>query len=218
MKTVRFYWDPISPYAALAFWRLPEALLGRSYVVEYVPVLFAAMLEAHGHKGPAEIAPKRAWTYRHVSWLAKEQGASLQMPASHPFNPLRLLRLAWACAPQGLTPSRYTVERVFSHVWQSGGALADEPHRQAQLEAELKPNCAPDDPKVKQMLRAATEDALRRGVFGVPTLELDGRLFWGQDSLPMLAAALDGDPWFESSAWTDATQLPVGVQRPQAQS
>jgi len=213
MKTIRFYLDPISPFAALAFWRLPEALAGRSYAVDYVPILFAAALQAHGHKGPAEIAPKRAWTYRHVAWLARAEGLALQLPATHPFNPLPLLRLAWACAPDGLTPSRRVIERVMAHVWLGQGQPVEAPQRWAALQAELAPARAPDDPEVKQRLRQATDDALARGVFGVPTFELEGRLFWGLDSLPMLAAALDGDPWFETDAWTGADARPVGVQR-----
>ena len=67
MKTIRFYFDPISPYAALAFERLPEALEGLSYEVEYRPVLFAALLPALGQKGPAEIEVKRQWTFRQIS-------------------------------------------------------------------------------------------------------------------------------------------------------
>jgi 2-hydroxychromene-2-carboxylate isomerase len=213
VKTIRFYFDPVSPYAALAFWRLPEALVGRSYTVDYVPILFAASLKAHGHKGPAEIAPKRAWTYRQVAWLAREQGVPLRMPAAHPFNPLSLLRLAWACAPEGLTPSRRVVARLMAHVWLADGAAVDDATRWAALTAELAPPQAPDGEVVKQRLRAATDEALARGVFGVPTFEFEGRLFWGQDSLPMLAAAMDGDAWFDGPAWSEAETLPVGFQR-----
>ena len=161
MKTIRFYCDPISPFAALAFWRLPEALAGRSYAVDYVPILFAAALKAHGHKGPAEIEPKRAWTYRHVAWLAREQGVPLRLPAAHPFNPLPLLRLAWACAPEGMTPSRRVVDRLMAHVWLADGAQADEPQRLADLQAELAPTLAPDSGDVK--LRPAPSHRRRAG-------------------------------------------------------
>lgn len=88
MKHITFYLDFISPYAYLAFEQLPKALEGVSYSVRYRPVLFAGMLKHHGQLGPAEIAPKRDWTYRQVLWLAHNQGLELQMPASHPFNPL----------------------------------------------------------------------------------------------------------------------------------
>lgn len=213
MKTIRFYVDPISPFAALAFWRLPELLAGRSYAVDYVPILFAAALKQHGSKGPAEIAPKRAWTYRHISWLAHTQGVALQMPASHPFNPLPLLRLAWACARPGSTPSRWVVEQLFAHVWQADGAEASDPDRLRQLAERLAPRHERSEEQAKQALREATDAALAAGVFGVPSFELDGRLFWGLDALPMLVAALDGDPWFDSGAWEQAADRPIGVTR-----
>ncbi len=64
MKTIVVTIDFISPYAYLAFERLPEALKGLSWQVEYRPVLFAGLLKHHGQLGPAEIPGKRAWTYR----------------------------------------------------------------------------------------------------------------------------------------------------------
>ena len=48
----------------------------------------------------------------------------------------------------------------------------------------------------------------------VPTLVVDGRLFWGLDALPMLAAYLAGDAWFEGPQWDAAAALPVGIRRP----
>jgi 2-hydroxychromene-2-carboxylate isomerase len=145
MKTIRFYFDPISPYAALAFWRLPEVLAGRSYAVDYLPILFGALLKANASKGPAEIPAKRDWTYRQVLWLARQQGVDLRLPAAHPFNPLALLRLAWACAPEGLTPSRWVVERLFDHVWRAEGADPNDPGRLAQLAQQLAPQRVADE-------------------------------------------------------------------------
>ena len=135
MKTIAFYLDFISPYAWLAFEALPQALQGISHRVEHKPVLFGAMLKHHGQLGPAEIASKRDWTYRQVLWLAHQQGTELQLPASHPFNPLGLLRLAVACDAQG-TPNRYICEQVFRHVWCSGQDAAD-PARLANSSAVI---------------------------------------------------------------------------------
>ena len=79
---------------------LPEVLKGLSHAVEYRPVLFAGMLAHHGQKGPAEIEAKRAWTFRHVHWLAHSHGIPMDTPARHPFNPLPLLRLGRGNAAQ----------------------------------------------------------------------------------------------------------------------
>lgn len=212
MKQLTFYFDVVSPYACLAFERLPVALQGCSYAVRYQPVLFAGLLQHYGQLGPAEIEPKRAWTYRQIAWHSHRLGIPLRMPAGHPFNPLALLRLALACAPAGGMPNRRVCEALFRHVW-SGGEPADDPQRLAALAADLSPQRDPAGDEVKLELRAATEQAAQRGVFGVPTIEVDGRLFWGLDALDMVAACLQGDPWFEQPAWEEAARLPVGTAR-----
>ncbi|MGZ8254299.1 MAG: DsbA family protein [Burkholderiaceae bacterium] len=213
MKALDFWFDPVSPYAYLAFERLPEALAGLSYSVSYRPILFAALLKHWGHKGPAEIEPKRAWTFRQVQWLAHCHGVSLETPARHPFNPIALSRLAWATAPDGKTPSRYVCEAILAHVWQGGGADAEDPSRLAALRERLAPRRDPASEPVKQTLREATEAAVRQGIFGVPTSGVDGRLFWGLDALPLLAAYLRGDPWFDGPAWQTAGAPRSGVVR-----
>ncbi len=192
MKLLTFSFDVVSPYAHLAFERLPQALEGLSYSVDYQPVLFAGMLKQWGQKGPAEIDPKRDWTYRQVQWLAQRHGIALQIPAPHPFNPLALLRLGVACAPAGGTPNRCVCEQLLRHVWRGGGD-ANEPARFAALTARLALARDPNGDAVKQELRDATAAAIRRGVFGVPTIEVEGRLFWGFDALEMLAEFMRGE-------------------------
>ena len=214
MKHITFYFDVISPYAYLAFEKLPEALMGLSYSVCYQPVLFGAVLGHHGQLGPAEITPKRAWTYRHVAWLAHSHGVELQLPASHPFNPLALLRLAVASSATG-QPNRYVTELLFHHVWR-GGADAADPLRLQALVRQLAPVREPDSGEVKAELKTATGDAVSRGLFGVPAMEVDGRWFWGFDALPMLRDYLDGGTWFTGPQWDAAAALPVGVSRPRA--
>ena len=204
MKCITFWFDPISPFAYLAFERLPEALVGCSYSVEYRPVLFAGLLAHWGQKGPAEIEPKRAWTFRHLAWIADQQGIPMQVPAVHPFNPLPLLRLALAAGP-----NRRVTEAVMRHVWR-GGADAADPARIAALTKALAPARESAAPEVKTELRQATEAAIALGVFGVPTFELDGRLFWGLDALPMLRAALEGGAWFSGPAGDAAGGAPPG--------
>ncbi len=210
MKTITCYLDFISPYAYLAFEALPQSLMGVSHCMVYKPVLFAAMLKHHGQLGPAEIAGKREWTYRQVVWQAKQLGVTLDMPKSHPFNPLALLRLAVACSSDGES-NRYVCETIFKHVWQ-GGAPADDAQRLQALTQQLGPQRSVDAPEVKEQLKANTEEAIARGVFGVPTFCVDDKVFWGLDALPMMRAYLDGDQWFDH-AWDAAASIQQGVKR-----
>ena len=207
MKHITFYLDFISPYAYLAFEALPKALEGLSYAVDYQPLLFAGLLKHHGQLGPAEIAGKREWTYRQVLWQAHVHGIPMQMPAAHPFNPLALLRLALACGP-----NRHVCETIFRHVWQ-GGADAADPVRLQQLQQALAPARDPGADEVKNALRDATAQAVAKGLFGVPTFAVDGKLFWGFDALPMLRACLQGDPWF-GAHWGAAAQAAATPVRP----
>lgn len=211
MKTIHFYLDFISPYAWLAFDALPQTLQGISCRVVHKPVVFGAMLMHHGQLGPAEIPAKRDWTYRQVQWQARAQGTPLQLPASHPFSSLVLLRLATACDAAG-EPNRWVCEKIFRHVWCSGLEAADAP-RLAALTADLAPPKDPTSADVKQALKRNTDEALALNLFGVPSFVVDGQVFWGNDALPMLRAYLLGDPWFLSDEWSAAGQLPVGIQR-----
>jgi 2-hydroxychromene-2-carboxylate isomerase len=98
------------------------------------------------------------------------------------------------------------------HAWR-GGADANDPERLRALHEAVAPARDPQSEPVKAELRAHTEVAIERGVFGVPTFELAGRLFWGLDALPMLRAALLGDAFFDGPAWEAAAVAPPGVVR-----
>lgn len=212
MKHITFYFDVISPYAYLAFEKLPQVMAGLSYQVTYKPVLFAAFLKQHGQLGPAEIPGKRAWTYRQVLWQARAHQVPMDLPASHPFNPLGLLRLAVACDPNG-TPNRYVCETLLRHVWRGGAEAADPVRLQSVTEA-LASQRVLDPETAKARLQANTEEAMGLQVFGVPSFVVDGHLIWGFDALPMLREAVaGGDAWVGSAAWTAAAELPVGIQR-----
>ena len=214
MKHITFYLDFISPYAYLAFEALPEALMGVSYRANHVPVLFAGLLKHHGQLGPAEIASKREWTYRQVLWLAHSRGIALEMPASHPFNPLALLRLALACSPETTpgAPNRYVCETIFRHVWRGGAEVVDATRLKA-LATQLQPKTDPESDAIKAQLKRNTDAAIAHGVFGVPTFAVDDRLFWGLDALPMLRAYLLGDPWFDGPDWNAVHAVSSGIAR-----
>jgi 2-hydroxychromene-2-carboxylate isomerase len=211
MKHITFYLDFISPYAYLAFEELPRALTGLSYSVTYTPVFLAGLLKHNRMLGPAEVPPKRDWTYRHAQWLAHSKDLPLDMPALHPFNPLGLLRLAVATDAQGL-PNRYVCETLLRHVWM-GGADAADAQRLADVTRTLAPARDPVSDAVKAQLTRHADAAIAKGVFGVPAYEVDGKVFWGLDALPMLRQYLEGDAWFTDDRWGAVTAVPSGIAR-----
>ena len=214
LRQITCYFDFISPYAYLAFELLPESLGCLSYSMRYKPVLFGAMLKHHGQLGPAEISSKRDWTYRQVAWLAHRHGIALQMPASHPFNPLPLLRLAIACSPEAepASPNRHVCETILRHVWR-GGLEAGDPARLEALSSALAPRREVNGDDVKAQLKRNTDEAIALGIFGVPTFVVDDKVFWGFDALPMLRAYLQGDAWFEGPSWESVHGVKVGIRR-----
>ncbi|HEU5283847.1 MAG TPA: 2-hydroxychromene-2-carboxylate isomerase [Burkholderiales bacterium] len=204
-----WYFDFISPYAWLQAERLRE--LPAQVQLTCKPVLFAGLLDHWRQLGPAEIEPKRLFTYRYAVWRAARLGLPYKAPSAHPFNPLRLLRLAIA-----LGCERDLVLRLFRFVW-SEGRRPDDDADWGGLVAELG---VPDAdvrvgaPEVKAQLRANTDEAIARGVFGVPTLVIDDQLFWGVDATDMAFDYLGGDPLFHTAEMHRAERLPRGAERP----
>ena len=188
MRQITCWLDFISPYAYLAFEKLPEALQGLSYSMRYKPVLFAGLLKHHGQLGPAEIPGKRDWTYRQVLWLAHSQGRAHADARGAPVSThSRCCAWRWACGDASGEVNRYVCETVLRHVWR-GGADAADPARLHALAALLQPAQDPGSDAVKALLKSNTDEAIARGLFGVPTFSVDDKLFWGFDALPMLRA------------------------------
>jgi len=188
MQRMIFDFDVVSPYAYLAFERLPAALEGISHHVECRPLLFAGLLKHWGNTAPVDVAPKKAWLFRQCAWIAERDGVEFRAPTPHPFNPLALLRLLVASVPAGAQPNRRTVELAMRHVWARDGGDANDPSALKALADAIAPARDPASPQVKAELQARTADAVAAGVFGVPTFRLDdGQVFWGQDGLAMLA-------------------------------
>ncbi|MCD2512787.1 2-hydroxychromene-2-carboxylate isomerase [Comamonas endophytica] len=213
MKHITFHIDFVSPYAWLAFERMPEVLEGLSYTVQYRPVLLGALLQRNANPGPAGIEAKREWTYRHVHWLGASLGVPLDMPAEHPFNPLPLLRLALQCSDDG-SINRFVAGTLLRHVWQ-GGQSALDAQRLQELMQQLQGQLRSDDQatqRAKDFLRTNTEAAANAGVFGVPAWEVDGKIFWGLDGLPMLRSYLAQEPWFDAAHWESLPQTPSGLK------
>lgn len=201
---VQWYFDYVSPFSYLQWAHQLHRLSGVE--LEYKPVLFAGLLKHWSHKGPAELADKRRFTYRHVVWLAGRLGVPFTMPAAHPFNPLPLLRLTLArdCDPA-------VIDRLFGFVWREGRVPRDEAAWR-ELSAELGvSDDALKDPAVKQRLQDNGAGAIAQGVFGVPSAVANGEVFWGLDAFDFLLEYLDDPSILDTPAMRAADGVPSGV-------
>ena len=203
---IDWYFDFVSPYSYLQCERL-EPLAGS---INPRPLVFAGLLSHWGHKGPAEMPSKRTFIYRQVLWIAGRDGVELRFPPRHPFNPIRVLRLAMA-----LGATYEVVRTIFRHIWRDGFDVDTDPGfaKLCETLGVADGEARASDPAVKEALKRNGEEAIAAGVFGVPTLAIDGQLFWGYDATDM---ALDyrRDPVrFLSDEMKRLDTLPVGASR-----
>lgn len=209
-RPMKLYFDFISPYAHLAWRQLPRLKQSTGKEIEPVPVLLAAMLTANGQKGPAEIPSKRLYTFKNVLRLAHEHGVSMSLPKAHPFNPLLALRLAT------LHPN--LIEPLFAAIWE-GGPGADDPEVLARHLSSLGHDgeaLVSSAGQARELLKQHTQEAMDAGAFGVPSILVDGELFWGFDSFPHIERFVQGRDPVDAEFLTKLASLPVGASRIQA--
>ena len=206
LRPVRWYFDFVSPFAYL-HWRKLAPLLD-SHGIQPVPILFGAVLDALGQRGPAEIPRKREATYRLVTWQARRDGVPLRFPPAHPFNPLAALRL---CIAAGTTPA--VIDALYDWLWAHGNA-GDSVAALAPLLDRFGVDAAMlSSDAVKATLRDNTRQAVDAQVYGVPTLEIGDALYWGNDAHDFAMAVLRDPALLDDPDMRRAAALPVGIVR-----
>ena len=205
MRKANWYFDFISPFAYLQNCRMDE--FPSDLYINRKPLLFAGLLNHWGTKGPAELSSKRLFSYRHVQWLAGKLEVQLLFPKKHPFNPITLLRLCIAA-----NCSKKAVDGIFNCIWVEG-LSGDNPDNwtrfcEAVKISESEASEKISSPEIKQELKLNGDEALEQGVFGVPTLVMDGNLFWGFDTTDMAIEYLSDPKLFESSDMKRLATLP----------
>jgi 2-hydroxychromene-2-carboxylate isomerase len=207
-RVLDWYFDFVSPFSYLQCMKFPA--LPADCQVRMRPVLFAGLLDAWGQKGPAEIAPKRRFTYRHVQWLAGREDIPFRFPRAHPFNPLRPLRLAIALGSEA-----QAIREIFRFIW-AEGRLVEDDSEWAELARRLGIADADSligSAEVKAQLRRNGDEAVAAGVFGVPSFVADGEVFWGYDAGAMLFDYLRDPGAFNGGEMARVAGLPPASER-----
>lgn len=192
-KTVEFYFDLGSPTAYLAHKRLGQLSKQYDLQVRYMPMLLGGVFKATGNASPVAIPAKGKYMLEQdLPRFARRYGVPLNFNPHFPINTLNLMRGAIAAERLGCMEAY--VNLAFDAVWVQGKNMGDPAIvSQALTEAGLDADgliALSQDPDVKAELVAATEAAVARGVFGAPTLFLDGAMYFGQDRLDFIEEAI----------------------------
>ena len=189
-KSVEFFFDFGSPAAYLASTQI-EAVAGEAEVI-WRPMLLGGVFKATGNASPVMIPAKGKWLMDDLSRWAARYGVPLTLPPGFPINTLYLMR--GACALQGTADFQPYVRAVYHAIFGEGRDMSDpatigEVLTAAGLDARAIIASTQDD-AVKDKLKATTEEAVKRGAFGAPTMFVDGQMFFGQDRLEFVREAL----------------------------
>lgn len=183
--TVEFFFDFGSPTAYLAYKRLPSIVAGLGARLVYRPMLLGGVFKATGNAAPWVVPAKAPYGTRDLQRFAAKYGVELAMNPFFPINTLTLMRGA-AGFDGGERFDDY-VALMFDAMWRRPRNLND-PAEIATVLAEGGFDPAAfqamiEQPAVKDRLKAATEEAVARGVFGAPTFFVGDEMFFGQDRL-----------------------------------
>jgi len=191
-RTLEFYFDYGSPYSYLADTQVEAIAQRAGATLVRKPMLLGGVFKATGNHSPAELPQKSAWSAFDMPMWARHYGVPFQRNPFFPVNTLALMRGAAAAQIDGSFEVYHPA--VFKAMWVEGRNLNDMKEVAAVLSAAgLDPanvGARIQDQDVKDRLKATTEEAVARGVFGAPTCFVDKMMFFGNDRLPFVEMAL----------------------------
>ncbi|CAJ0858230.1 2-hydroxychromene-2-carboxylate isomerase [Ralstonia sp. LMG 32965] len=194
MKQVEFFFDVGSPYSYLAYHQLPKIAQATGAEIVWRPMLLGGVFQATGNSSPATIPAKGHYSNVDLERWAKHFGVPIQQNPHFPINTLQLMRGAVGMQLRSDAEFHRYLAAIFSAMFEHPRNLGDLQELAAVLEAAgispaLMLELVQDD-RIKQTLRKTTEEAVARGVFGAPTFFVGDEMFWGQDRLHFVEAAL----------------------------
>ncbi|CAJ0789789.1 2-hydroxychromene-2-carboxylate isomerase [Ralstonia psammae] len=194
MKQVEFFFDVGSPYSYLAYHQLPKIAQAKGAEIVWRPMLLGGVFQATGNSSPATIPAKGRYSNIDLERWATHFGVPIQHNPHFPINTLQLMRGAVGMQLRSDAEFHRYLAAIFSAMFEHPRNLGDLQELAAVLEAAgispaLMLELVQDD-RIKQTLRNTTEEAVARGVFGAPTFFVGDEMFWGQDRLHFVEAAL----------------------------
>ncbi len=193
VRKLEFYFDVASPPSYIAHERLPGIVEGTGAALILRPVLAGGVFKLSGNSSPVAVPAKRAYMMEvELPRLARQHGIALDFAARAPFDSLGLMRGAMAAAEDNRLADYAAA--MFRAMWAEGKDMSDPAAVAAALSAAgfdaERLFARTQEQDIKNALIAATEAAVTRGVFGVPTFFVGAEMFFGQDHLDLVEQAL----------------------------
>jgi 2-hydroxychromene-2-carboxylate isomerase len=195
---VEFYYDLVSPYSYLAYGRLGRICEDNGVALVLRPMLLGAVHKEAGIKAPIETKLKARYQARDIRRWAEYYGVPLRFPEPFPFRTLKTMRAAMFLQERNKLEA--FTDAAFALYWEEGGAPKgiEEGDEDAPISAVARRMGAEPEEVLegaasqgaKQYLKDATSEALQRGVFGAPAFFVGEEMFWGNDRLHFVEAAL----------------------------
>jgi 2-hydroxychromene-2-carboxylate isomerase len=194
-RTLEFYYDYGSPYSYLADTQV-EAIAKRAGAsLARKPMLLGGVFKATGNASPMTVELKSKWSAFDMPMWAKHYGVPFNRNPFFPVNTLALMRGAAAAQIDGIFERYHPA--IYKAMWVDGINLNDIGEVAKVLSAAgldaAKIGNRIQDQDVKDRLKATTDEAVARGVFGAPTSFVGDMMFFGNDRLPFVEMALKGD-------------------------
>ena len=193
-KKIEFFFDVGSPASYLAWTQLASIAKRNDAEIIWRPMLLGAVFQAVGNSSPAAIPAKGAYILKDLQRFADIYAVAFNFNPFFPLNTMHLMRGATAYLDE---PEFETyLAAVFNALWSEKLNMeAPEVIAQVLTHAGLSPTdfmARISSPDVKERLKATTEEAVARGVFGAPSFFVNDEMFFGQDRLSFVEAALKG--------------------------
>jgi 2-hydroxychromene-2-carboxylate isomerase len=195
VRRVEFFFDLVSPYSYLAHSQLGRISEEQGVELVLRPMLLGGVLNAVGLQAPIDVPGKGGYQVRDIKRWAGRYGLPMRFPEPFPFRTLKTMRAAMVRAREGDLET--FVREAFALYWEEGGAPRgfdeDEPLKEVAVRIGADPEELLGEAatvEAKAALKSATDEALRRGVFGAPTFFVGDEMFWGNDRLFFVEEAL----------------------------
>ncbi|MGB5723864.1 MAG: 2-hydroxychromene-2-carboxylate isomerase [Parasphingorhabdus sp.] len=197
-KTIELIFDFVSPNAYLIWQPLKALAEKHGATIEITPAFLGGMHKLTGNAPPfmrdADVKGKNEYAMLEMNRFIKKQGLTkFRMNPHFPFNTMTLLRMLVA-----LEPARRAefIELLLPPIWEDGLDVTDAETLGTILQdggfdaAELLAQT--QNPAIKQTLIDNTENAVARGAFGIPTMYIDGEMYFGKERLGQIEEQIAG--------------------------